>query len=129
MTAERIIFVPFIHAFAGVERLILGLSRFLHENGATHTVVCFSQTIDFASYAKWPLTVHELGPMRNPVAEGWALHRYLWGSWPRFSTGTSFRLEGGFLRRHVSSARLPFALDRSSKSPTGGHQQVCPFFS
>lgn len=77
MTADRIIFVPFIHAFGGVERLILGLSRFLYENGAAHTVVCFSQTIDFASYAKWPLTVHELAPKRNPVAEGWALNRYL----------------------------------------------------
>jgi glycosyltransferase involved in cell wall biosynthesis len=85
MNAERIVFVPFIHAFAGVERLILGLSRFLHENGATHTVVCFSQTIDFASYANWPLTVHELAPMRNPVAEGWALHRYLWGAYGRGS--------------------------------------------
>jgi len=77
MSAERIVFVPFIHAFAGVERLILGLSRFLHENGARHTVACFSQTIDFASYAKWTLNVHELAPLRNPVAEGWALHRYL----------------------------------------------------
>jgi glycosyltransferase involved in cell wall biosynthesis len=85
MSAERIIFVPFIHAFGGVERQILGLSRFLHENGVKHTVVCFNQTIDLASYAKWPLTVRELTPMRNPAAEGWALHRYLWGAQGRGS--------------------------------------------
>ena len=97
MTAERIVFVPFIHAFAGVERLILGLSRFLHENGATHTVVCFSQTIDLASYAKWPLTVHELAPMRNPVPEGWALHHYLRRAYGRGSPpALLFELKGAF---------------------------------
>lgn len=77
MSSARIIFVPFVQAFGGVERLILGLSRFLHEQGVKHTVVCFKQTIDFASYAEWPMTIHELAPRRNPFVEGWALHRYM----------------------------------------------------
>ncbi len=75
--SERIIFVPFIHAFGGVERLVLALSRFLHEQDIAHTVACFNQTIDFAAHADWPMTVHELAPRRNPVSEGWALNRYM----------------------------------------------------
>ena len=76
-SSERTIFVPFIHAFGGVERLILGLSRFLYERDIAHSVVCFNQTIDFASYVEWPMMVRELGCRRNPVAEGWALNRYM----------------------------------------------------
>jgi glycosyltransferase involved in cell wall biosynthesis len=75
--SERIIFVPFIHAFGGVERLVLGLSRFLHEHGIPHTVLCFNQTIDFAGYADWPINVQELTHRRAPVSEGLALNRYL----------------------------------------------------
>lgn len=74
---QRIIFVPFIHAFGGVERLVLALSRYLHEHGLPHIVACFSETIDFATYAEWPMTVHELKPRRDPLSEGWALSRYL----------------------------------------------------
>lgn len=74
---ERIIFVPFIHAFGGVERLVLALSRFLHEHGLAHTVACFSETIDFATYAEWPMTVRELAPRRDSFSEGWALNRYM----------------------------------------------------
>lgn len=74
---DRIIFVPFIHAFGGVERLVLALSRFLHENNVAHAVVCFSQTINFSSYAEWPMTVRELGCARNPVAEGWTFNRFM----------------------------------------------------
>ena len=75
--SERIIFVPFIHAFGGVERLVLALSRFLHEHGIPHTVLCFNQTIDFAGYADWPINVQELTHRRSPVSEGLALNRYL----------------------------------------------------
>jgi len=75
--SKRIIFVPFIHAFGGVERLVLVLSRFLHEHNIAHTVACFNQTIDFAAYADWPMNVHELTPRRNPISEGLALNRYV----------------------------------------------------
>lgn len=74
--AGPIIFVPFMTAFAGVERLILGLSRFLHAQGHRHTIVCFADSIDFRSRAAWPVTVHQLAPIRNPIAEGWHLYRY-----------------------------------------------------
>lgn len=74
---EKTIFVPFIHAFGGVERLLLGLSRFLHRHGCAHAVVCFNQTIDLAAHANWPLRVRELKPRRNPLAETAALCRYL----------------------------------------------------
>lgn len=77
LLAEKIIFVPFIHAFGGVERLILGLSCFLHEHEMAHTVVCFRDTINFQSYAGWPMTVRELASPRNPVAEAWALKCYM----------------------------------------------------
>lgn len=74
---EKIIFTPFIHAFGGVERLILAVSRHLHERGCAHRIVCFEETIDYASYAGWPLKVQELRPARNSLSEAWALQRYL----------------------------------------------------
>ena len=64
--AERIIFVPFIHGFGGVERLILALSRYLYNHGIAHKVVCFNQTIDLAHYADWPMVVDEIACKRNP---------------------------------------------------------------
>ncbi len=78
MTASpKTIFIPFLHAFGGVERLALGLSRFLHEQGCAHSIVCFDQTIDLASTADWPLQVRELKPRRNPWAESRSLAAYL----------------------------------------------------
>jgi glycosyltransferase involved in cell wall biosynthesis len=74
---ERIIFVPFIHAFAGVERLIVALSRFLHDHDMAHAVACFSETIEFSSFADWPMKVRKVVSRRDPIAEGWALNRYL----------------------------------------------------
>jgi glycosyltransferase involved in cell wall biosynthesis len=75
--AERIIFVPFIYGFGGVERLVLALSSFLHKHDIAHKVVCFNQTIDFSTYANWPMTVEELAPQRNPLSEIWALSFYM----------------------------------------------------
>ena len=75
--SEKTIFVPFIHAFGGVERLVLGLSRFLHQHEHAHAIVCFNQTIDLAAFADWPLKVRELKPRRNPLIEARALRRYL----------------------------------------------------
>lgn len=79
MSAGRriILFVPAIHAFGGVERLVVDLSRFLHRQGIPHTILCLSRSIDLAAYADWPIDVHALESSRNPIAEGWALARYL----------------------------------------------------
>jgi glycosyltransferase involved in cell wall biosynthesis len=75
-TGQIAIFVPYIHAFGGVERLIVALSRYLHDHDLDHAIVCFNQTIDFSAHAAWPMRVRELRPARNAISEGWALSRY-----------------------------------------------------
>lgn len=76
-TDERIIFVPEIEAFGGGERLLLVLSKYLHDRRLPHRVVCYYQSIDLASYADWPLKVEQLLPPRNPFKKVWALKRFL----------------------------------------------------
>ena len=68
-----VVFVPGLHAFGGVERLLLDLSRFLHGEKLPHTILCLSRSIDLASHADWPMEVRTLEPARNPVAEARAL--------------------------------------------------------
>lgn len=74
---KKIIFVPFIGAFGGVERLILSLAKHLHENGVSYTLLCFKDTIHLADYADWPVEIVQLNPPRNSIVEGWYLNRYL----------------------------------------------------
>jgi glycosyltransferase involved in cell wall biosynthesis len=71
-----VVFVPAIHAFGGVERLLVDLSRFLYGERRPHTILCLNRSIDLAGHADWPIDVRALEPARNPVAEGWALARY-----------------------------------------------------
>lgn len=75
--SERIIFVPFIHGFGGVERLILALSRYLYNHGIPHKVVCFNQTINFSAYADWPMAVDQIVCKRNSCVEAHALSIYI----------------------------------------------------
>ena len=75
MPHERVIFIPFIFGFGGVERLALSLSRFLNETGVPHSIACFQDTIDLASYAEWPLAVNAVSARRNIVHEAIALRR------------------------------------------------------
>lgn len=77
MLGQIAIFTPYLHAFGGVERLFVSLSRFLHSRDLKHTIVCFDETINFSSYASWPMPVVTLHPARNPISEARALHRYL----------------------------------------------------
>lgn len=70
-------FVPFVEAFGGLERLLLGMSRFLHDRGLPHEVVCFADRVGLSSRATWPLRIRELRPGRNALAEARALHRHL----------------------------------------------------
>lgn len=74
---ERVIFVPFIRAFGGVERLLLGLSRWLNDEGIAHRIVCFRDTIGLQRYAAWPLALSEIRAVRNPFVEAMALRREL----------------------------------------------------
>ncbi len=75
--SERIIFVPFVDAFGGVERLALNLSGFLNAQSLPHSLVCFRQSIDLQQYVDWPLRVHQLLPKRNPLSEARALSGFL----------------------------------------------------
>ncbi len=94
---DRIIFVPFINAFGGVERLLLALSRFLHVHNITHTISCFKQTIDLAAYADWPIKIYELRTHRDFVSEGWALNKYLRTAYAKGSPpALIFDLKGAF---------------------------------
>lgn len=76
VTGKIVVFVPFIDAFGGVERQVLDLSRFLHDAGKPHTILCLGCSIDLASHADRPIDLHVLAPPRNPIAEGYALARY-----------------------------------------------------
>lgn len=77
MPHTRIIFIPFVDAFGGVERLAVDLAGFLHQQGTPATIACFRQTIDLQSYANWPLRVQQLLPARNSFTEARALSRFL----------------------------------------------------
>jgi glycosyltransferase involved in cell wall biosynthesis len=72
-----VIFYPEIVAFGGEERNILAISRFLHEKGFRHSVVCYYDKIGLPSYADWPVEVQELQPRRNPLLKAWAMARFL----------------------------------------------------
>lgn len=126
--SERIIFVPFIHAFGGVERLLLGLSRFLHQRDCAHAIVCFDQTIDLAAHADWPLQVRELRPRRNPLAEARALSRHLRstsapGSAPALVFDLNGSLYAGFSARgsyvlHMTDPPSLLPTDVSKNAPS-----------
>ena len=76
-TGTRLIFVPFIGAFGGVERLLVSLSRSLSARAVTHAVACFRNTIDFQRYAGWRIPLHEIPATRTWLAETRALRRWL----------------------------------------------------
>src|SRR5688572_2559194 len=75
--SRHVIFVPFMTAFGGVERLVLGLSRFLNARGCPHSIVTFSNELDLESDADWPIGVCELQARGHPLLEGYILRRWL----------------------------------------------------
>jgi len=74
---EIVIFQPEFVEFGGEERVILSLSRELHAQGQPHSVLCYWNKINLASYASWPLTIHQLNPTRNPFNKVLSLRRCL----------------------------------------------------
>jgi glycosyltransferase involved in cell wall biosynthesis len=72
-----VIFVPFVHAFGGVERLVVGLSRYLAMSSIEHTVLSFRDTIDLGQWVSWNVSFEQLRPTRNVLAEARALRDYL----------------------------------------------------
>lgn len=71
------IFATEIHAFGGVERLIVALADHLGRLGLDHEVACFHDSIDLASHATGALRVVTLNPARSVRAEARALKSYL----------------------------------------------------
>ena len=74
---EIVIFQPEFVEFGGEERVILSLSRELHAQGKPHSVLCYWDQINLASYASWPLKVYQLEPTRNPLNKVLSLRRCL----------------------------------------------------
>lgn len=105
--AERLIFAPFISAFGGVERLILSLSRYLHDREIEHSVVCFRDSLGLASFANWPLTVRQLQGSRNWAAEVLRLRRYLDANASPDRPLLAFDLKGAF---YAGPSGFPFSL-------------------
>jgi glycosyltransferase involved in cell wall biosynthesis len=109
-TERCVIFVPFIDAFGGVERLVIGLSRYLTAIGRPHAVVTFSNQVDLASHASWPIEIVELSGRRNPIAEGVRLRRWMNREVRRKTIRTpvlAFDLKGAFYSAFLS---LPYAV-------------------
>jgi glycosyltransferase involved in cell wall biosynthesis len=75
--SEKIIFVPFIYGFGGVERLILTISHFLYEKKISHVIVSFKCTINLQSYAYWPINHKNLSCWRFSLCEAFTLNNYL----------------------------------------------------
>ncbi len=71
------IFVPFMTAIGGVERLALNLSRHLYKRGAPHMIVTFSNSMNLGTYADWPVNIVELRGRRNSLLEMRRLRRWL----------------------------------------------------
>lgn len=101
---QKIIFVPYLTAFGGVERLILDLSRYLEQQAVAHTVVCFRDTINLPSFTTWPLRVRQLRPVRNPVSETISLVSWLRSQPEQSSAPLLFDLKGAF---HAGLIEIP----------------------
>lgn len=96
MQKERvIIFVPFVSAFGGVERLVVTLSRYLADRSIDHTIVSFRDTVDLSKFVSWKVAFHQLLPSRNFLSEAWVLRRFL-RSHARYHTPLLFDLKSAF---------------------------------
>jgi hypothetical protein len=74
---DIVIFQPEFIEFGGEERVILSLSRELHAQGKSHSILCYWDHIDLAAYATWPLKVYQLNPSKNPISKVLSLRRCL----------------------------------------------------
>ncbi len=75
VAGEIVIFQPEFVEFGGEERVILSLSRQLHAQGKPHSVLCYWDKINLASFATWPLKINQLLPTRSPINKVLALRR------------------------------------------------------
>ncbi|MBU2464638.1 MAG: glycosyltransferase [Candidatus Edwardsbacteria bacterium] len=74
---EAIIFVPFITAFGGLERLLVDLSNHLCHNKIKHRILCYQCSIDLSSYASNHIEITILPESNNPFCRIYHLKKYL----------------------------------------------------
>jgi glycosyltransferase involved in cell wall biosynthesis len=76
-SSDIVIFQPQFVEFGGEERVILSLSKGLHAQGKSHSVLCYEDHIDLARYAEQPLRVYPLNPPPQPLRRVLALRAAL----------------------------------------------------
>lgn len=118
MPYERVIFIPFIFGFGGVERLVLSLSRFLNDSGIPHSVACFQDTIDLPSYADWPLSVKAIPARRSMVHEARALMQSPIFKSDDRSRVLAFDLKGALYSQFIPRPSVLHLTDPPSLLPT-----------
>ncbi len=74
---DVVIFQPEFIEFGGEERVILALSKALHESERSHSILCYFDDIGLDKYASWPVQVHQLTPRRNFLSKSLSLRRAL----------------------------------------------------
>jgi glycosyltransferase involved in cell wall biosynthesis len=93
---DRIIFVPFLNTFGGVERLVVSLATYLHQHEIVGNIVCFEAKVNLQDYASIPVHVTELHPRRTPWHEASLLRDYLGSRETRYPVPLLFDLKSAF---------------------------------
>ena len=115
---SRLIFIPFIYGFGGVERLALSLSRFLYEREIDHSIVTFEDTINLSSHAEWRLPVHVIKAKRSLRDEALAIGQA--GVFKDAGSGTvlAFDLKGALYSQFIPRPCVLHLTDPPSLLPT-----------
>ena len=115
---ERLIFIPFIFGFGGVERLVIALSRYLANLQIPHSVVCFEDTIGLSSYADWQLNVRTIAAGRSVPSEANALRKSSLFSDSKCGRVLAFDLKGAMYSQFIRRECVVHLTDPPSLLPT-----------
>jgi len=74
---KRVVFYPEMIAFGGAERIMLALSKHLHNSAVAHELALYYLSVDLQSHAEWPVPIRQLSPPRHPLMKAWSLGTYL----------------------------------------------------
>lgn len=69
----RIIFVPQMENYGGIERNIIALASYLQSQGIPCIVLCFYSDIDLSRYAGWDINVVQMTRSVNQYLKAWLL--------------------------------------------------------
>lgn len=116
--AERLIFIPFIFGFGGVERLVIALSRYLANLQIPHSVICFQDTIGLSSYADWQLNVRTIAARRSVRHEASALRKSFLFSDSKSGRVLVFDLKGAMYSQFIGRECVVHLTDPPSLLPT-----------